>query len=175
MRSMQWQLGFLGTISAFAYRHRETKKNLCRGCRSQDLPNTGLQPAVQHLKSKQQYTHSTTNTHDNNTHKITTIHTRQLTTIHTRHQQYTQDKLIAFPVFLSGYSRHQPLFVMLNSLLQADEPSDEASLMDDDIQLDTFEEGFKGKQMPIAEYWLVFCLQEIYSTCLQRGPRCHSG
>ena len=29
MRSMQWQLGILGTISAFAYRHRETKKNLC--------------------------------------------------------------------------------------------------------------------------------------------------
>ena len=31
MRSMQWQLGILGTISAFAYRHRETKENLCRG------------------------------------------------------------------------------------------------------------------------------------------------
>ena len=30
MRSMLWQLGILGTISAFAYRHRETKKNLCR-------------------------------------------------------------------------------------------------------------------------------------------------
>ena len=27
MRSMQYQLGVLGTISAFAYRHRETKKN----------------------------------------------------------------------------------------------------------------------------------------------------
>jgi hypothetical protein len=26
----------LGTISAFAWRHRETKKNLCRGGRSQD-------------------------------------------------------------------------------------------------------------------------------------------
>ena len=39
MRSMQWQLGMLGTVSAFAYRHRETKKNLCRGGRSQDLPN----------------------------------------------------------------------------------------------------------------------------------------
>ena len=38
-----WNLGnHLGTISAFAfaYRHRETKKNLCRGGRSQDLPNT---------------------------------------------------------------------------------------------------------------------------------------
>ena len=40
MRSMQWRLRILGTISAFAYRHRETKKNLCRGGRSQDLPNT---------------------------------------------------------------------------------------------------------------------------------------
>jgi hypothetical protein len=30
MRSMQQQLGVLGTISAFAFRHRETKKNLCR-------------------------------------------------------------------------------------------------------------------------------------------------
>ena len=27
----------LGTVSAFAYRHRETEKNLCRGGRSQDL------------------------------------------------------------------------------------------------------------------------------------------
>ena len=44
MRSMQWQLGMLGTISAFAYRHRETKKNLCRGGLSQDLPNTDFQP-----------------------------------------------------------------------------------------------------------------------------------
>ena len=40
MRSMQLQLGVLGTISAFAYRHRETKKNLRRGGRSQDLPDT---------------------------------------------------------------------------------------------------------------------------------------
>ena len=32
--------GVLGTISAFAYRHRETKKTLCRGGRSLDLPNT---------------------------------------------------------------------------------------------------------------------------------------
>ena len=39
MRSMWWQLGVLGTISAFAFRHRKTKKNLCRGGRSQDLPN----------------------------------------------------------------------------------------------------------------------------------------
>jgi len=28
MRSMWWQLGILGTISAFAYKHKETKKNL---------------------------------------------------------------------------------------------------------------------------------------------------
>ena len=78
MRSMQWQLGMLGTISAFAYRHRETKRNLCQGGWSQDLPNTDFQPAVRHLKLKQQYTHSTTNTH-----KMTTIHTRQL-------QQFTR-------------------------------------------------------------------------------------
>ena len=48
MRSMQWQLGILGTISAFDFRHRETKK-------------------------KHQCTHSTTNTH-----AMITIHTRQL-------------------------------------------------------------------------------------------------
>jgi len=32
----------LGTISAFAYRHRETKKNLCQDDRSQDFPGTEL-------------------------------------------------------------------------------------------------------------------------------------
>jgi len=58
MRNMQWQLGVLGTISAFAYRHRETKKNLCRGGRSQDLLDTDLKPAARHLKYvRQQYTH----------------------------------------------------------------------------------------------------------------------
>ena len=58
MRSMQWQLGVLGTISAFTYRNRETKKNLCRGGRSQDGPDTGFQPAVRLLKyERQQYTH----------------------------------------------------------------------------------------------------------------------
>ena len=31
MSRMQWQLGVLGTISAFAYRHREIKKILCQG------------------------------------------------------------------------------------------------------------------------------------------------
>ena len=92
MRSMQQQLGMLGTVSAFAYRHRETKKNLCRGGRSQDLPSTDFQPAVRHLKykKKKQYTHSTTNTH-----KITTtilranqqqLHTRQLKTSNNTHE-----------------------------------------------------------------------------------------
>ena len=88
MRSMQWQLGMFGTISAFAYRHRETKKNLCRGGRSQDLPNTDFQPPVRHLNKKQQYTHSATNTQKT----TTTIHIRKLTVIHTRQlEQYTQD------------------------------------------------------------------------------------
>ena len=50
MRSMQQQLGVLETISAFAYRYRETKKNLCRGGRSQDLPDTNFQPAIRQLK-----------------------------------------------------------------------------------------------------------------------------
>ena len=40
MKSMQQQFGILGTISPFAYRYRETKKNLCRGGWSQDLPDT---------------------------------------------------------------------------------------------------------------------------------------
>jgi len=39
MRNMYWQLGILGTISEFAFRHRETKKDLCREGWSQDLPN----------------------------------------------------------------------------------------------------------------------------------------
>ena len=47
---MQQQLGILGTISAFTFRHRETKKNLCRGGRSLDLPDTDLQPAIRQLK-----------------------------------------------------------------------------------------------------------------------------
>ena len=46
MRGMLQQLGNLGTISVFACRHRENKKNLCRGGRSQDLPDTDIQPAV---------------------------------------------------------------------------------------------------------------------------------
>ena len=46
MRGMQQQLGNLGPISAFACRHRKTKKPLCRDGRSQDLPDTDFQPAV---------------------------------------------------------------------------------------------------------------------------------
>ena len=33
-----WNIG--NHLSAFAYRHRETKKNLCRGDRSQHLPTS---------------------------------------------------------------------------------------------------------------------------------------
>jgi len=39
MRSMQLQLGVLGTISAFTYRQWKTKKKLCRCGWSQDLPD----------------------------------------------------------------------------------------------------------------------------------------
>jgi len=49
MRSVYWQLGILGTISAFAFRHRETKKNLCQDGRSQDLPNTGTFRILSHV------------------------------------------------------------------------------------------------------------------------------
>ena len=42
MRNIYWQLGILGTTSAFVYRQREKKKNLCRDGRSQGLPNTDL-------------------------------------------------------------------------------------------------------------------------------------
>jgi len=59
MRSMQQQqLGVLGTISAFAYRHRESEKYLCRFGRSQDLPDRGQLNSSQQLKYvRQQYTH----------------------------------------------------------------------------------------------------------------------
>ena len=36
--SGNWEIS--GTIAAFALVHRETKKNLCRDGRSQDLPDT---------------------------------------------------------------------------------------------------------------------------------------
>ena len=90
MRSMQQQLGVLGTISAFAVRHREIKKNLCRGGRSQDLPDTDFYPAIRQLKcAGQQYTHSKTihmrkqrYTHDNNT-----IHKRPTTVSSNAHRK----------------------------------------------------------------------------------------
>ena len=90
MKSMQWQLGILGTIPAFASRHRETKKNMCRGGRSQDLPNTDFQPTGRHLKykKKQQCAHSATNTH-----KMTTMHTRQLQHTRPTNNKYTQHNL----------------------------------------------------------------------------------
>ena len=50
MTSMQQQLGMLGTISAFAYRHREKKKILCRVGRSQDFPDNDFQPAIRQIK-----------------------------------------------------------------------------------------------------------------------------
>ena len=57
MRSMQQQLGVLGNISTFAFRHRETEKNLSRGGRSHELPCTDFQPAILLLKYvEQQYT-----------------------------------------------------------------------------------------------------------------------
>ena len=46
MRSTYWQLGILTTISAFAYRHKKNKKNLCRGGRLQDLPSYSTEQKV---------------------------------------------------------------------------------------------------------------------------------
>jgi len=40
MRSTQWQLVFLGTVSAFTARHGKTKKtNRCQDGRGKDLPD----------------------------------------------------------------------------------------------------------------------------------------
>ena len=50
MGSMQWHLGReMGTIPAIASRTQENQENLCRDGRSQDLPDSGFQPAVRHL------------------------------------------------------------------------------------------------------------------------------
>ena len=50
MGSMQWQLGReMGTIPAFVSRTQENQENLGRDGRSQDLPDSGFQPAVRHL------------------------------------------------------------------------------------------------------------------------------
>ena len=47
MGSMQWQLGReMGTIPAFASRTQENQENLGRDGRSQELPDSGFQPAV---------------------------------------------------------------------------------------------------------------------------------
>ena len=46
MRSMQQQLGVLGTI----LQTQGKQENLCRDDRSQDLPDTDLQPTVRQVK-----------------------------------------------------------------------------------------------------------------------------
>ena len=82
MRSMQWQLGMLGAISAFAYRHRETQIKTCvevAGRRTFRILTSSQQFCIYSKTSGtyiEQFTHSTTNTK--------TIHTEQ----HLR-QQYT--------------------------------------------------------------------------------------
>ena len=81
MSSMQQQLGVLGTISAFAYRLRETKKNLCRGGRLQDLPDTDFQPPIQQHIAKQ-YTRG-----NKDTHKIITQYTRPTTVSSNAHRK----------------------------------------------------------------------------------------
>ena len=96
MRSMQWQLGILGTISAFAFRHRETKKNLCRDGRLQDLPNTDFQPAVRDLKLKSSNAHTvqqihityqhTQDNYNNTQVNQRQLHTRQLKTSYKTHE-----------------------------------------------------------------------------------------
>ena len=58
----------LGNHLSIAYKHKETKKNLCRGGHSQDFPNTDFFPAVRHLKLKKQ---TAIPTYTTNTHKIT--------------------------------------------------------------------------------------------------------
>ena len=81
MRSMLWQLRMLGTVWAFAYRHRETEKTCV------EWPVAGpseywllaSSPASK-VKKKQQCTHSTTNTHK----MTTTIHTANQQQLHTR-------------------------------------------------------------------------------------------
>ena len=78
----------LGTISAFAYRHRETKKKpVSRWPVAGPSENwlIASSPAF-NVKKKEQYTHSTTNTH-----KIT-IHTSQL-------QQYTRSTNNNYPKY----------------------------------------------------------------------------
>jgi hypothetical protein len=56
----------LGTISAFVFRHRETKENLCRGGWSQDLPDTDFKPAVRQLKHNMRTRNEATKINNNN-------------------------------------------------------------------------------------------------------------
>ena len=90
MRSMQWQLGILGTISAFAYRHRETEKNCVEmaGRRTFRILTSSQQSGVE---SKNNNTHvaqqaSTNTLYDNNTHNYNN-------TYKTTKQQFTQDNV----------------------------------------------------------------------------------
>jgi len=50
MRSILWQLGILGTVSAFTWRHRKTRETLCQdgrpACRRTYRMPTDSQPAV---------------------------------------------------------------------------------------------------------------------------------
>jgi len=50
---MWWQLGMLGANSASAFRHRETKKNLCIGGRLQDILNIVFWLAVRQMGNKE--------------------------------------------------------------------------------------------------------------------------
>ena len=81
MGSMQWQLGReMRTIPAFASRTQENQENLSRGGRSQDLPDSGFQPAVRHLSQVVRLSndiHSTTHKHSTNT--INIVQTRHST------------------------------------------------------------------------------------------------
>ena len=72
MRSMQWQLGMLGAVSAFAYRHRETKKTCVEvaGRRTFRILTSSQRFGIYSKTSDthiEQFTHSTT--------KTKTIHT----------------------------------------------------------------------------------------------------
>ena len=93
MRSMQWQLGILGTISAFAFRNRETtkKKPVSR------WPVAG--PYEYRLLASSPATKEKTKNKSNayivqQIHKRKTSHTRQLQQyIRSTNNNYTQDNL----------------------------------------------------------------------------------
>jgi len=79
----------LGTISTIDFGHRETKKNLCRGGRSQELlassPASKVKKAM--LAQYNKYTK------DNNTHKSTT-------TIHTVNQKQLPKRQFSLYIWL---------------------------------------------------------------------------